>query len=380
MSNQRKQVKKFPGVYFRESPTRKHHGKPDRCFDITYKDGNRKVWEKVGWLSEGYSAQVASNLRAERLRALRHGEELPTKKKHEPTFGDLWKHYDTWIESNRKYPQDDRKYYNKHIKPRFATSRLSQVTPVELEKFKDELFSKNLAPATVKHNLVIIRQVFNKAKQWDMWKGDNPIKKIKLPKLDNARYRFLTFSEARKLLNSLKVVNKDIHDMALLSLSTGMRASEIFNLRWRNVNYEANIITLFETKGGKTRNINMNDVASRMLQDRNGQDLNALVFPGKDGEPRHQMSSTYANVVKKLGFNEGVTDNRDKVTFHTLRHTFASWLAMNNTPILAIKELLGHETLAMTERYAHLIPDQKQAAVNGLGDSLTKAEASEEKE
>jgi len=68
----------------------------------------------------------------------------------------------------------------------------------------------------------------------------------------------------------------------------------------------------------------------------------------------------------KSRFNKGVTDPRQKITFHTLRHTFASWLAIQGTHILTIKELLGHQTLAMTERYSHLIPEQKVQALAGI--------------
>jgi len=76
--------------------------------------------------------------------------------------------------------------------------------------------------------------------------------------------------------------------------------------------------------------------------------------------------------VLKFRFNKGVTDPRQKITFHTLRHTFASWLAINGTPILTIKELLGHQSLAMTERYSHLSPDHKRQAVDGIEAMFTK--------
>ncbi len=82
-------VKKYQGVYFREHSTRRHEGQPDRCFDISYKTPNgKKVWEKVGWASEGYTASQAATIRGVRIQAIRHGEELP-KKKQEPTLGEL---------------------------------------------------------------------------------------------------------------------------------------------------------------------------------------------------------------------------------------------------------------------------------------------------
>ena len=88
-----------------------------------------------------------------------------------------------------------------------------------------------------------------------------------------------------------------------------------------------------------------------------------FVFHSRDGGPIKEVSNAFDRAVKRIGFNKGITDRRQKVTFHTLRHTFASWLAIHNKPIFTIKELLGHQTLAMTERYSHLIPDHKKEAI-----------------
>lgn len=92
-----------------------------------------------------------------------------------------------------------------------------------------------------------------------------------------------------------------------------------------------------------------------------------LVFParGKDNKPHYMISHLYYSVVKKL-FNQGVTDKKQWVNFHTARHTFASWLVDNGTDIYKIKDLLGHGDLKTTERYAHHDRDQLKAAVISL--------------
>ena len=87
---------------------------------------------------------------------------------------------------------------------------------------------------------------------------------------------------------------------------------------------------------------------------------------GRYGNQQKSVSNSFDRTVKKLGFNDGVENNAQRVVFHTLRHTFASWLAMQGTPIFTIKELMGHKTLAMTERYAHLIPDHKREAIQKM--------------
>jgi len=107
----------------------------------------------------------------------------------------------------------------------------------------------------------------------------------------------------------------------------------------------------------------MTEAVKAILRERaNGKPYEFVFQSIKKGKVQ-EVSDTFCRTVERLGFNEGIEDNRYKVVFHTLRHTFASWLALQGEPILTIKELLGHKTLEMTLRYAHLAPDQKREAV-----------------
>jgi len=89
-----------------------------------------------------------------------------------------------------------------------------------------------------------------------------------------------------------------------------------------------------------------------------------------------KVPNSFFSVINRLGWNEGIEDRRQRATFHTLRHTYASWLAIQGTSILTIKELLGHKTLAMTERYSHLIPDVKQDAVKKMEEAFLAGQMS----
>jgi len=115
-------VSNQPGIYYRESSTRRFNGKADKCFYMTYKDGEKKIWEKAGWTSEGYSSHMAANLRAERMRNIRHGDVLPNKKKDEITFDKLWEHYDKWLDTGKTFPASDRLRYENHLKNVFLES------------------------------------------------------------------------------------------------------------------------------------------------------------------------------------------------------------------------------------------------------------------
>jgi integrase len=342
-------------------------GKPDRCFDICYRSQKGKlIWEKIGWASEGYTAVMASHVRAERVRSLRHGDELPRRKTGEVTLGEVWERYDQWLETAKSRPRDERGYYKNHLKHRFEDRPLSKITPFDLEKLKIQLTKKGLAPASVKHFLVLVRQIINKAIDWNMWKGENPVKKIKLPKLKNRRERFLSQEEAFTLFEALKKVSMQLHDMALLSLHTGMRAGEIFALLWQHIDFKNNLIHIADPKSGRARKAFMTPTVRVMLKSRGPGKPEELIFKARGGGQIKEVSSAFSRMVEKLGFNKGITDQRQKATFHTLRHTFASWLALKGNSLLVIKELLGHQSLAMTERYSHLIPDIKRQAVEGI--------------
>lgn len=376
----RSQVPKFRGVYCRESSIRRHLGRPDKCFDICYRDQRGKlVWEKAGWISEGYTAVMASQIRSERLRTIRHGEDLPKEKEKEATFGEIWERYDQWLETGKRQPRVDRGYYFKHLEPRFADRLLSKITPFDLEKLKIELTQQGLAPATVKHLLVLVRQIFNKAIAWGMWSGENPVKKVKLPRLNNRRERFLNQEEAKLLLAELQKVSPQLHDMSLLSLQTGMRAGEIFALKWSHLDFENGLILVADPKGRPARKAFMTPTVKEMLLKLKAGEPEGYLFQSQVGGPIQSVSHAFARTVRRLGFNQGITDPRQKVIFHTLRHSFASWLAIQGTPILTIKELLGHQSLAMTERYAHLIPDQKRQAAEGIEKFLNADNKSEAK-
>lgn len=371
---------KYPGVYERKSDTRTHKGKSDACFDITYKCEGKKIWEKVGWFSEGYTAKVSSELRANRIVNLRHGEELPKEKKSAPYFKEVATKYLEWAAHNKtREGRDDESRYRLYLSSAFDSKRLNQISSLDLERLKNNLFKEGLAAGSVKHCLMLFRQMFNKAIAWNMYKGQNPIKNVKLPVLQNQRERFLSHEEADILLNELKKVSSSqLHDMALLSLHCGLRAGEIFNLKGQDVDFENGIINIADPKNKERRKAYMTHAVKKMLQNRKTDSPNEYVFKDRINGERHiSISKTFRLIVKRLGFNKDITDPRQKVYFHTLRHTFASWLALNGESLLTIKELLGHKTLAMTVRYSHLMPEHKRQATLNLEKAFNKKRVQE---
>ena len=363
---ERVKVPKYQGVYFREHPARKHKGKPDRCFDINFKDRGRLVWEKVGWMSEGYSAAAAALVRAERIRALRHGEELPQRRKRIPTFGEAWEKYFAWAQANKRTADTDEFRY-RGFKKDLEDKPLNEITPFLLEKMKSRMFKGGLSPQTVRSALSLIRGVFNKTRLWGHYQGENPVAKVNLPAVDNAaRVRFLSPEEAKLVLEKAAQYSTQLYEICLVSLHAGLRAGEIFGLRYGDIDTKNGIIHVQNSKSGAARVAFMTKDLKKMFSEKQAGDPKDLIFLSQWGEKIKAVSGSFDKVVSALGLNDGVDDRRQRVVFHSLRHTFASWLALRGTPILTIQELLGHKRIEMTMRYAHLIPDVKRDAVAGL--------------
>ncbi|OPY18116.1 MAG: Transposase [Syntrophus sp. PtaB.Bin075] len=340
---------KYQGVYRRESSDRTFKGKPDICFDVSYKADGKKVWEKVGWLSEGYSEKLAADILAERKRSIRHGEELPKQKQKEPFFHDLADKYFKWAKTNlTKDGKFELNRYDLHLKDFFNNKRMDQISSFDLERLKAELGKKGLSPMSTKHVLVLFRSIVNKAIAWGLYKGANPVKGIKMPVPQNARQRFLSPEEADRLLNNLKERSLLWHDIALLSLHTGMRASEIFHLKNHDFNFNDGTIFISNPKNKHSRYAYMTSAVEDMLKKRVEDDKpDAFIFLNRKGEQITEVSRSFERAVEALQFNKGIQDARQKVVFHTLRHTFCSWLAIQGVPLYTIGELAGHREILL---------------------------------
>jgi len=221
--------------------------------------------------------------------------------------------------------------------------------------------------------------MYNVAKEEGIYHGKNPLSEIEFPSLNNTnRLRYLTQDEADKLMDKLKTASQTIHDMAYLGLYTGLRADEIFSLRWQDIDLEGKTIHILETKNTEARTAYITNGIRQIFEEKKRGRPYEFIFPqeirrGKENRKKgnikkNQVSRTFRKTVNSMKLNEGITDRRYKACFHTLRHTFGSWLAIKGESLYTIKELMGHRRISQTMRYAHLCPDQKRQAVEGLHD------------
>ena len=228
-----------------------------------------------------------------------------------------------------------------------------------------------MSPQSVHHHFSFLRRVINYAIRTNRWNGINPVASQggwKMPKVDNGRLRFFTPEEAKILLEELAKRSPQLHDMALLSLKTGLRATEIFKLNGEDIDPRGNVLHV-TAKGGERQIVHApKSVIDMLLAYR--RKPGAPVFQERGtGRPISKISKTFERAVQVIGNTSA--DSHFRITFHTFRHTFASWLAQSGkVTLLELKELMRHESLTMTQRYAHLIPSQTAKKLNIIDNFL----------
>lgn len=396
---------KFEGIRYREHATRLYGIRKDRYYVIRYRVGGVRKEEPVGWESqndardkdgaripllevaratlarlkeahrEGCGPTTLEEQREEhRTEKLREQARIEAEVKENITFTEAASLFLAWGKSNKKDHDHDQTRLDLHVLPVIGAKRMKDISASDIEAVKVAVQEKGRSAATVKHCLQCIRAVYNHAARMGRYVGENPTRNVRFPKLDNARIRFFTEEQADQLLGALWERSIDVHDMALLSLLTGLRFSEVARLRWEFVNQDHGVLNIVDTKSGSSRQAYIdNEELAEMFQRRRESAMGGLVFPGPiHGGVMKDCPDVFVKTVNGLGFNDGITDTRQRLTFHSLRHTFASWLALRGTPVFTLKELMGHKTIEMTMRYSHLMPDQKRAAVVGLA-GRTKA-------
>ncbi len=217
-------------------------------------------------------------------------------------------------------------------------------------------------PATINRLIATIKHMFTKAAEWDMVEEQTlkRIRKVKMLPENNRRLRYLSKEECRDLVNSCESHLKPI---MITALNTGCRKREILNLKWDNVDLKHGFILLDRTKNGDRREIPINDTLRNTLQAITRRlDIPYVFYDPKAGKPYKDVKRSFATACRKAKIKD--------FKFHDTRHTFASHLVMAGVDLTTVKELLGHKTLTMTLRYAHLAPSHKMRAVDVLDSTL----------
>ena len=224
---------------------------------------------------------------------------------------------------------------------------LADVTPQLISEHFEAMPQSN---ATATKYLKNLQHAFGIAvKKWG-WLSDNPTLKVTTPAQPKGRVRFLDDDERATLLKFChESPNKTLYTCVVLALSTGMRQGELMGLQWRDVNLDDGFLILHETKNGERRRVALAGLGLELLRNHAEEktDNAPLLFPSeRKPEQPIDLRKAFNNALKVA--------NVQDFHWHDLRHCTASYLAMNGASLAEIAEVLGHKTLAMVKRYAHL--------------------------
>lgn len=296
--------------------------------------------------------------------AIQEGRHFKTSEAKRRTMSEMIDRYIERVLPLKPKSERDQKRQLLWWKRELGAYTLADVTPTRLADARDKLLStpvgkakKKRSPATVVRYMSALSHAYSVCvNEWG-WLEDSPMRKVRKPTEERGRVRFLSDEERKILLDAARSHNSPvIYPVVVLALSTGMRQGEIMNLRWQDINLESGTITLHETKNGERRVAPLVGHAYDMIHDlskvrRIDTDL---LFPATrptltKGKPIYApiyIRKIWREVIK----DAGIEDFR----FHDLRHSAASYLAMNGATLREIADVLGHKTLQMVQRYSHL--------------------------
>ncbi len=335
------------------------HKKSDGMFEIRWREGGRNKSLRVRG-----SHELAKKVLRKKMSVRDENRHMDVKREVNFRMSALidryWKHYGV-----KKRSAGREKSVLNGIRTELGKLFVREVDGGAVGRWYEGLTSvRGLSPGTAVRHFNVMHHMMEKASTiWSMETGidRNPADQVEVKRPDDQRDRYLSLEELRRLKAALdekkyckgtKEINKTFYRLrliVLIALTTGMRASEIFSLKWPDVLYNEGLIAVrAKLKGGKMRYVPMlPEVAAelRKFPIVFGEDR---IFPPKPratGE-RQRVEGSFEDLLERAGIEE--------FRFHDLRHTFASWYMMNGGDLYELAKILGHSNIKMTERYAKL--------------------------
>jgi len=333
-------AKKHRGVY--------EHPSGSGMWWVQYFVNGRRHREKVG------GKQAAINRYQQRQVEKREGR-VPQPQRSVPFDAFTREYLETARARLRSFPILE--IYAKRWIKFFGGRPLRSVLPLMIERYVAQR-EKEVAPATVNRELAFVKRLFAVALENGLV-DRNPAKPVKFLREPAGRVRFLSDDEEAALREK---IGEKHWPVVAFALNTGLRRGEQFNLRWENVNLANRVLTIPRSKHGGARHVQLNDTAMAILRALPSRFRRGYVFPSATGK-----SPMSANNFRYRVFDPAVRAAKiEDLTWHDTRHTFASRLVMRGADLRSVQELLGHKTLTMTLRYAHLSPAHLHRAVKLL--------------
>lgn len=316
--------------------------KGSQYYWMTFRVNGKKIYEST----ETRNKKLAETRHAKRLVETADGKWFPSEAKKR-TFEELKERYmneHSKIHKTSKSTLRDESSF-KHLSSYFKGLKLSEILPARISEYKSLRTGDGAKPATLSRELEVLRHSLNLAvREWE-WLERSPFEKVRIERVNNRIERWLAKEEENILLDASLPWLRDI---IIFALNTGMRQSEILNLKWTEVDLFRRIVVALETKNKEKRTIPINQTVLDLLKVKiKVQSMSGYVFTSQASD------RIDARNLLRAFYRARKAVNLEDVRFHDLRHTFATRLVQSGVDLYTVKELLGHKTITMTMRYAH---------------------------
>jgi len=366
--------KKYTGISYRKTDT-------DTIFYCSYKTkaGNYSRF-KCGYKSAGYTEKLAYDFMQREKQKILTGEDTTFSKRNSYTLqeaGDLYFKY-LELKQTSDYRNSSMKFNNHLISYFNGKTDIQDITSTQIHEYKI-LKLQHLAPATVAMHISILSSMYNYIKREFLPNIVNVAKGIESTiHVDNARERYLNIEEIHELLEVLKknkydnkpAIAKLLLYFVKFALSTGARASSILNIKRSNIDLKTQTVQIFDTKNKSWYTAYM---SSKIFCSEDYIFIDSFrnsdnIFYNRGRKLTHRIVAYHMRPIYNEMFNIGLhkDDAKNRVCNHTLRHTFASHLAINQVPLFEIQKLMNHRDINMTLRYMKLAEANKVSAVEGI--------------
>ena len=326
------------------------------------RDSSGKISYRVKVRLRGYPPQTETFKRktdavhwaSQTETAIRDGQHFKTREAKKHTLGKL---IDRYIENVLPAKTDSRKLVQNQTgqlnwwKDRLGHYFIADITPALIAEYRDKISTpeKRAAFSTINRYLAALSHAFTVAvNEWG-WAEENPLRKVSKMREPRGRIRYLLDEERVNLLEACRNhANPSLYVVVVMAISTGARLMEIMSLKWKDVDLETKKVILHETKNGERRVLHLSGLSLQLMENhhKNRRQESELVFPGRKNDVPMKIDRFWQEAL--------TTAEIEDFRFHDLRHSAASYLAMNGASLSEIAEVLGHKTLQMVKRYAHL--------------------------
>ena len=296
---------------------------------------------------------------------LRDQKHIPDLTAYNRTVGELFDEYETHLAEcelrsarNIKFQLEEWRKFIESVKLHSLTSAIITHTLNQIAKIK--YGGRTKSPATLNRYLAALSCALSYGVKSLGWIDINPVSRVEHKRENRGRVRYLSDIERERLLDAAKESrNKSLYTIIILAISTGARRMELLSLKWSDVDLKSGWAVLEHTKNGEMRGVPITGPALGLMRNLyNNRKSDVWVFPNENNSGPCDIKRSWNTAVKRAGLSD--------FRFHDLRHTCASYLAMNGATPNEIAAVLGHKTLSMVRRYAHLSDAHKSSVVASM--------------